>query len=102
MRLPRTAQETRMQAVQSASEQRTATRDQVLSGRRRLRELAAAEGLRRVPVDAPGTVIVASDQPGYAAVRRFATAATEALGTGWVRVVTDDSEYARQVVAEPL
>jgi hypothetical protein len=91
-----------MQAVQGAWEERTASREEVLSGRSRLRELAAAEGLRRVRVDASGKVLVASDQRGYAAVRRFATAATEALGTGWVRVVTDDSEYARQVVAEPL
>ena len=92
-----------MYAVRAASEQRTATRGEVLAGRRRLRELAAAEGLHRVRVDASGTVLVASDQPGYAAVRRFATAATEALGTaGWVRVVTDDSEYACRVVAEPL
>lgn len=91
-----------MQCVQGASEERTATRDEVLSGRRQLRELAAAEGLHGVRVDATGTVLVASDQGGYAAVRRFATAATEALGTGWVRVVTDDSEYARRVVTEPL
>jgi|tagenome__1003787_1003787.scaffolds.fasta_scaffold19199003_2 hypothetical protein len=91
-----------MQAVDGASTGRTATRDEGLSGRRRLRELAAAEGLRGVRVDASGTVLVASDQPGYAAVRRFATAATEALGTGWVRVVADDSEYARRATAEPL
>ncbi len=88
--------------MQGASVERTATRDEVLSGRRQLRELAAAEGLRRVRVDASGTVLVASGQRGYAAVRRFATAAAEALGTGWVRVVTDDSEYARQVETEPL
>ena len=91
-----------MQAVQGASEERTATRDEVLSARRRLRELAVAEGLRRVRVDGSGTVLVTSDQRGYAAVRRFATAATEALGTGWVRVVTDNSDYARRVVTEPL
>ncbi len=91
-----------MHAVTGASEERTATRDEVLSGRERLRELAATEGLRRVRVDASGTVLVASDQPGYAAVRRFATAATEALGSGWVRVVTDDSEYALLVATEPL
>jgi hypothetical protein len=88
--------------VQGASEERTATRDEVLSDRRRLRELAATQGLRRVRVDASGTVIVASHQRGHAAVRRFATSATEALGTGWVQVVTDDSEYARRVVTEPL
>lgn len=91
-----------MHAVQGAPEDRTATRDEVLSSRRRPGELADAEGLRRVRVDASGTVLVASDERGYAAVRRFATAATEALGTGWVRVVTDDSEYARQVETEPL
>lgn len=88
--------------MESASVERTATRDEVLAGRRRLRELTAAEGLRSVRVDATGTVLVASDQDGYAAVRRFAASAIEALGTGWVRVVTDDSEYARRVVIEPL
>ena len=92
-----------MRAVSGTSEERTSTRDEILAGQGRLRELAAAEGLRRVRVDASGTVLVASEQPGYAAVRRFATAATEALGTGCrVRVVTDDSEYARRVAAEPL
>jgi hypothetical protein len=91
-----------MEAVQDASDHRTATRGEVLSGRRRLRELAVAEGLHAVRVDPSGTVVVASDQPGYAAVRRFATAAAEALDAAWVNVVTDDSEYAKRVGAEPL
>jgi hypothetical protein len=98
---PRTV-ETEDVGVESASVERTATRDEVLAGRRRLRELAAAEGLRSVRVDGSGAVLVASDEDGYAAVRRFAASATEALGTGWVRVVTDDSEYARRAVVEPL
>lgn len=72
-----------MRALQGTSEERTATHDEVLAGRQRLRELAAAEGLRRARVDASGTVLVASDQRGYAAVRRFATAATEAHPSPW-------------------
>src|SRR4051812_25171904 len=60
------------------------------------------KGFTLRPGRASGTVLVASDQSGYAAVRRFATAAAEALGIGWVRVVTDDSEYARRVEVEPL
>jgi hypothetical protein len=47
-------------------------------------------------------VPVAGRQNGYAAVRRLSSAATEALGTGWVRRVTDYSEYARRDVIEPL
>jgi len=42
-----------MQAVQAASELRAATRDEVLSGRRRLRAQAAEE-LRTVRVEATG------------------------------------------------
>jgi hypothetical protein len=53
-------------------------------------------------VDPSGTVPVASRQNGYAAVRRLSSTATEALGTGWVRGVTDDSEYACRDVIEPL
>lgn len=47
-----------MASVQRAWEERIATRGEVLAGRRRLLELAAAEGLRRVWVNSSGTVLV--------------------------------------------
>jgi ABC-type sugar transport system substrate-binding protein len=80
--------------------ERRATRAEVLAARKALRELAKAQGLSEPRVDAVGTVIVHSDDPGYGPVMRYADAATKALGV-WVNVVTDDATAA-QVDAEAL
>jgi hypothetical protein len=45
-------------------------------------------------------VIVHSEAPGYASVRRFAAAASSVVGA-WVNVITDDVPAAR-TSAEPL
>jgi hypothetical protein len=68
---------------------RVATRSEVLAHRVELAALARANGLRDARADRAGVVIVHSDAPGYGAVRRFATAASQLVGA-WVNVITDD------------
>ncbi len=74
---------------------RTATRDAVLAARQRLRRLAAEHGLTRPRVDAAGAVVVTlpADDPGYGALKRFAGAALEVVGS-WVNVVAADAAAA--------
>jgi hypothetical protein len=48
---------------------RSATRAEVLADRKVLRRLAGQYGLGRPSVDVTGTVVVHSEEPGYAAVR---------------------------------
>jgi len=79
---------------------RSATRAEVLAARKVLRRLAGQYGLSRPSVDATGTVVVHIDEAGYAAVRRYATAAARQLGV-WVNVITDDASAA-QVDTDPL
>jgi hypothetical protein len=82
------------------STDRLASRAEVLEHRERLADLARANGLTEVRADAAGVVIVHSEAPGYASVRRFAAAASSVVGA-WVNVVTDDVPAAR-TSAEPL
>jgi ABC-type sugar transport system substrate-binding protein len=79
---------------------RSATRAEVLAARKVLRQLASQHGLSRPRVDVTGTVVVHSEEPGYSAVRRYATAAAGQLGV-WVNVITDDASAA-QVDTETL
>jgi len=79
---------------------RSATRAEVLAARKVLCQLAGQYGLGRPRVDVTGTVVVHSEEPGYAAVRRYATAAARRLGV-WVNVITDDAS-ATQVDTEAL
>jgi len=79
---------------------RSATRSEVLAARKALRQLARRHGLSEPRVDAVGTVIVHSDDPGYAPVMRFADAAAKTVGA-WVSVITDDAGAA-QVDTEAL
>lgn len=79
---------------------RVASRSEVLAHRAKLAELARASGLSGARADAAGVVIVHSDAPGYAAVRRFAAAASRVVGA-WVNVITDDVPAAR-TSADPL
>ena len=79
---------------------RSATRSEVLAARRVLRQLAGQYGLSRARVDVTGTVVVHSDELGYAAVRHYASAAARQLGV-WVNVITDDASAA-QVDTDPL
>jgi hypothetical protein len=79
---------------------RSATRNEVLAARKILRQLAERQGLSDPRVDALGTVIVHSDEPGYAPLMRYADAAAKAVGA-WVNVITDDAAAA-QVSAEAL
>jgi hypothetical protein len=51
-------------------------------------------------VDAIGTVVVHTDDPGYGQLRRYAIAAARMVGV-WVNVITDDSGAA-QVDTEVL
>jgi hypothetical protein len=83
-----------------ATGDRTATRDEVLAARRTLRQLAVRHGLAHPRVDATGTVVVHSDDPGYGSLRRYAMAASKSLGV-WVNVITDDAPAA-QVATEAL
>jgi hypothetical protein len=73
----------------STATERLATRLEVVAHREALRRLADAHGLSTPRVSPTGTVIVHNDAPGYRAVRRFATAASDVVGA-WVNVVTDD------------
>jgi hypothetical protein len=77
-----------------------ASRGQVLAQRARLATLARRSGLSDAAVDAAGVVVVHSNAPGYAAVRRFASAASVVVGA-WVNVITDDVPAA-QVPTEAL
>lgn len=79
---------------------RTATRDEVLAHRAELRRLAVVHDLTDSRIDPLGTVIVHSDTPGYAAVRHFATDATELIGA-WVNVIVDNVPAA-DTSTEPL
>jgi ABC-type sugar transport system substrate-binding protein len=83
-----------------ATGDRSATHTEVLAARKALRQLARRHGLSHPRVDAVGTVIVHSDDPGYAAVMRYADAAAKAVGA-WVNVITDDA-LAAQVDSEAL
>lgn len=78
----------------STATDRVATRDEVVAQRAALRRLTDEHGLVSPRVSATGTVVVHSDDPGYRAVRRFATAASDLVGA-WVNVVTDDVPTAR-------
>lgn len=71
---------------------RTATRDEVLAARQQLRRLAAEHRLTRPGVDAAGAVVVTmpADDLGYGALKRFAAAASEVVGS-WVNVVAADA-----------
>ena len=79
---------------------RSATRAEVLAARKPLRELAGRHGLTEPRVDAAGTVIVHSDEAGYASVMRYADASAKTVGV-WVNVITDDVPAA-QVDTEAL
>lgn len=83
-----------------ATGDRTATRGEVLAARTVLRQLAMRHGLSEPRVDAAGTVIVHSDEPGYGPLMRYADAAAKAVGA-WVTVITDDAAAA-QVDTEAL
>jgi len=83
-----------------ATGDRCATRDEVLGAREALRQLAERHGLPRPRVDAIGTVVVHTDDPGYGQLRRYAIAAARMVGV-WVNVITDDSGAA-QVDTEVL
>jgi hypothetical protein len=73
----------------------TASRDQVLAARERLRRLAADHRISRPRVDAIGTVVVTmpADDPGYRSLTHFAADAAEVVGV-WVNVVADDAPAA--------
>ncbi|MCZ2826007.1 MULTISPECIES: DUF2442 domain-containing protein [unclassified Modestobacter] len=73
----------------------TASRDEVLAARDRLRRLAADHRISRPRVDVIGTVVVTlpADDPGYRSLTHFAAAAAEVVG-GWVNVVADDAPAA--------
>jgi hypothetical protein len=71
-----------------------ATRSEILTHRVELAALARAHGLRDPRTDSTGVIIVHADAPGYGAVRRFATAASQTVGA-WVNVITDDVPAAR-------
>ncbi len=83
-----------------ATSDRCATREEVLGARDALRQLAERHGLARPRVDAIGTVVVHTDDPGYGQLRRYAAAAAKMVGV-WVNVITDDSRAA-QVDTEVL
>ena len=83
-----------------ATGDRTATRDEVIALRRDLRSMAERHALGAPRVDAVGTIVVNSPQPGYAAVRRFAVEASALAGV-WVNVITDGVPAA-QVATEAL
>ena len=83
-----------------ATGDRCATREEVLRAREALRQLAERHGLARPRVDAIGTVVIHTDDPGYGQLRRYAIAAAKMVGV-WVNVITDDSGAA-QVDTEVL
>lgn len=83
-----------------ATGDRTATREEVIVRRRDLRSMAERHHLIDPRVDAVGTIVVNSPQPGYAAVRRFAVEASALVGV-WVNVITDGVPAA-QVTTEAL
>jgi hypothetical protein len=68
---------------------RKATSDEVKSHVVAVRQLAADLGLSDLRLRSDGTVVVHSDETGYRAVTRLATAASELVGT-YVHVITDD------------
>lgn len=79
---------------------RSATSAEVLAARGVLRQLAERHGLVEPRVDAAGTVVVHSDDPGYGPLQRYALAAATTTGV-WVNVITDDAPAA-QVETEAL
>lgn len=77
-----------------ATGDRSATQAEVLSARSTLRQLTGRYGLSRPRVDVTGTVIVHSDDPGYAALMRYAEAAAKIIGV-WVNIIIDDAPAAQ-------
>jgi hypothetical protein len=63
---------------------RTATRGEVWAVRAELRRLAETQGLRDLRVDQLGVILVTmpADDSGYGALKRFASAASAAVGCG--------------------
>lgn len=71
-----------------------ATRDDVIAARRNLRILAERHGVTRPRVTASGAILVGiPDDPGYAALKRFAAEAAAVVGA-WVNVVAEDAPGA--------
>lgn len=59
-----------------------------------LRRLAAEVGVGAPHVRSDGTLVVASDEPGYRLMLEFAAAASDAVGV-YVHVITDDVPGAK-------